>query len=146
MISYKWNLSPQQPFDKKALYKLQTCLLAAGVFLDLSWNDDAPQLAISVSEEILEKVTAQQTGQDSFAAAKEENTEPQDSPKRRGRPSVMPGNDITLGHVQHMRFMGIPAEAIAKEIGVSKRTFYRRFAQARVKHLDPDTPFSQWDS
>ena len=40
--------------------------------------------------------------------------------------------------------MGISVEAIAKEIGVSKRTFYRRWTQAEKLGLDPDTPFSQW--
>ena len=35
-------------------------------------------------------------------------------------------------------------EAIAKEIGVSKRTFYRRWTQAEKLGLEPDTPFSQW--
>lgn len=146
MISYKWNLSPEQSSNKEALYKLQACLVAAGVYLDLSWNEDVPQLSISVPEELLEKIAAQQNGQDSSKISQEGNEAAQDPPKRRGRPSVIPGNDITLGRVYHMRFMGTSAEAIAKEIGVSKRTFYRRFAKASGKNLDPDTPFSQWDS
>lgn len=146
MISYKWNLSPEQPFDKEALYKLQACLISAGVYLDLSWNGNAPQLSISVSEELQEKVATQHNRLDSSGISKEENETAQDPSKRRGRPSAIPGNDLTLGRVYHMRFMGTSVEAIAKEIGVSKRTFYRRFAKVSGKNLDPDTPFSQWDS
>ena len=63
---------------------------------------------------------------------------------KRGRPSANPKSDLTFGHVQHMRFMGISVEKIAKEIGVSKRTFYRRWMKAENKGLAPDTPFSQW--
>jgi hypothetical protein len=37
-----------------------------------------------------------------------------------------------------------PAKDIAEEIGVSRRTFYRRFEQIKYKNLDPDTPFSKW--
>ena len=50
MISYQWYLSPAQPFNKDELYKLQCCLYAAGVFLDLSWKDHSPVLTISAPE------------------------------------------------------------------------------------------------
>ena len=73
-----------------------------------------------------------------------ESLDPKAPAHKRGRPSVVPKYDITLGCVQHKRFMGISVEAIAKEIGVSKRTFYRRWTQAEKLGLDPDPPFSQW--
>lgn len=63
--------------------------------------------------------------------------------KQRGRPKSVPKNDITLARVHHMRFMGVPVRDIAEEIGVSRRTFYRRFEQIKYKNLDPDTPFSK---
>ena len=34
MISYQWSLSPDQPFNKEELYKLQYCLYAAGIFME----------------------------------------------------------------------------------------------------------------
>ena len=51
MISYQWYLSPDQPFNKKELFKLQYCLYAAGIYLDLSWKDGSPVMTISVPEQ-----------------------------------------------------------------------------------------------
>lgn len=48
MISYKWYLSPDQPFNKEELFKLQYCLHAAGILLDLSWDKGSPVMSISV--------------------------------------------------------------------------------------------------
>jgi hypothetical protein len=41
--------------------------------------------------------------------------------------------------------MGVPAETIAEEIGVSRRTLFRRLADVNGKDISPDTPFSQWN-
>ena len=131
MISYQWYLSPDQPFNKKELFKLQYCLYAAGIYLDLSWKDGSPVMTISVPE---------QAPEDKSGLITEESISSSDS----GPCNDAPKYDITLGCVQHKRFMGISVEAIAKEIGVSKRTFYRRWTQAEKLGLDPDTPFSQW--
>ena len=49
--------------------------------------------------------------------------------RKRGRPTAAVKNDLTLARIHHMRFMNVPVETIAKEIGVSKRTFYRRWNQ-----------------
>ena len=53
MISFKWTLSLEQPANETDLSELQKCLVTAGVFLDLSWNGEAPQLTISISEKLL---------------------------------------------------------------------------------------------
>ena len=136
MISYQWFLSPDQPFNKEGLYKLQHCLYAAGIYLDLSWKDNSPVMTISVSEQALEERTGfpMEDGplpDDSDCCDGSPGDPAANTPSRkRGRPSAKPKSDLTLGHVQHMRFMGISVEEIAKEIGVSKRTFYRRWMQA----------------
>ena len=64
--------------------------------------------------------------------------------RKRGRPTAAVKNDLTLARIHHMRFMNVPVETIAKEIGVSKRTFYRRWNQIAQLNLDPETPFSKW--
>lgn len=63
---------------------------------------------------------------------------------KKGRPSAKSKSDLTFEYVQHMRFLGISVEEIAKEFGVSKRTFYRRCLQAQELDLAPETPFSKW--
>ena len=133
MISYKWYLSPDQPFNKEELFKLQYCLHAAGILLDLSWDKGSPVMSISVPEGLMEKADEQP---------------PADVPsgrcRKRGRPTAAVKNDLTLARIHHMRFMNVPVETIAKEIGVSKRTFYRRWNQIAQLNLDPETPFSKW--
>ena len=148
MVSYSWSLSAGQSFDKQALFELQTSLVALGVYLDLSWDGNSPQLSISAPEvtshtEVPTKAATEQnpsipreSGSDSPGTAKNK--------KRRGRPLASPSNDITLGHVHHMRFMGVPAEDIAREIGISRRTYFRVLQQIQHKNLGPDTPFSEW--
>ena len=146
MISYKWTLSLDQPSNETDLSELQKYLVTAGVFLDLSWNGEAPQLTISISEKLLDKAAGQQMEIEPSDCGRNEGTaQPEnDVVKQRGRPKSVPKNDITLARVHHMRFMGVPARDIAEEIGVSRRTFYRRFEQIKYKNLDPDTPFSKW--
>ena len=149
MISYQWYLSPAQPFNKDELYKLQCCLYAAGVFLDLSWKDSSPVLTISAPEPASGNrselpLEEDSTDDGSPINASSEESAPYVLSAKRGRPSVRPENDMTFGHVQHLRSMDVPAEAIAKEIGVSRRTFYRKWTQAQVQGIAPETPFSQW--
>ena len=135
MVSYKWFLSSNQPLNKNTLLELQTQLLMVGIYLDLSWDNDNLQMTIAVPDEVVKAAAVQKALEDRAA----------NGPlKRRGRPSVEPENDISLASVYHMQSMGIPAKDIARKIGVSKRTFYRRLEQARRKSLDPSTPFSQW--
>ena len=149
MISYQWYLSPAQPFNKDELYKLQCCLYAAGVFLDLSWKDSSPVLTISAPEPASGNRSEPPLEDDSPHDGDPvnisfEESAPYAHPAKRGRPSVRPENDMTFGRVQHLRSMGVSAEAIAKEIGVSRRTFYRKWTQAQVQGIAPETPFSQW--
>ena len=145
MISYRWTLSAEQSLDKKAIFELQTHLAAVGVYLDLSLNDNAPQLLISVSENVLQE---EESGDIVQSSSDDEETLVSPAvpipKKRRGRPQAAPINDITLEHVRHMRFMGVPAEEIAKEIGISRRTFFRILLQIEGKNLAPKTPFSKW--
>ncbi len=147
MISYKWTLSAEQPFDKSTVFELQTHLAAVGVYLDLSWNDNAPQLSISVPRCVLQEETASDIEQKSTSEKNPEET-PDSSKdpvqlKHRGRPLVSPENDITLGRVLHMQFMGVSAEDIAKTIGISRRTYFRILKNLDENHYDPETPFSK---
>ena len=64
--------------------------------------------------------------------------------RKRGRPAAAVKNDLTIARIHHMRFIYVPVETIAKEIGVSRRTFYRRWNQIAQLNLDPETPFSKW--
>ena len=143
MISFNFTLSPDHSMNKEHLFQLQNCLVSVGMYLDLSLKDGMPQLTISIPDDFLEKIssseTVTETGTDEIHELPMDNER-----KHRGRPAVQPKNDLTLGQVRHMRFMSIPAETIAKEIGVSKRTFYRRLNEINGKNLSEDTPFSLW--
>lgn len=61
-----------------------------------------------------------------------------------GRPHARPVNDLTLGDILHKRFMNVPMESIASELGVSRRTLYRKLDAIYGKNIDENTPFSQW--
>lgn len=65
--------------------------------------------------------------------------------QKRGRPVKPPVNDITLLQVEKMQSNGMKADDIAAFIGVSRRTFYRKFNKAKQESLDPLTPYSNWD-
>ena len=165
MISYKWYLSPDQPFNKEELFKLQYCLHAAGILLDLSWDKGSPVMSISVPEGLMEKADEQPPADvPSVLSAEDRPAERKGSGRcrKRGRPTAAVKNDLTLARIHHMRFtaavkndltlarihhmrfMNVPVETIAKEIGVSRRTFYRRWNQIAQLNLDPETPFSKW--
>ena len=147
MISYQWFLAPDQPFNKDALYRLQYCLYAAGVYLDLSWNEGSPVMTISVPEDLMVTVDVQTPEDDPTPTGCNTEDPPSEEAvrrRKRGRPAVIVKNDLTLGHVRHMRFMNNSVEKIAEEIGVSKRTCYRRWEQAEKMNIDENTPFSRW--
>ena len=144
MISYDFILDLHQSFDKELLSQLQAGLAPIGIFLDLTWKDDMPHMIISVPEEIQEKTDKREAGHQNADTDDSSMLLMPDTPRHRGRPAVQPENDLTLGQVYHMRCMGITAESIARKIGVSKRTFYRRLNQVNGKNLSEDTPFSQW--
>ena len=146
MISYTWLLSTEQPIDKKTLFELQALLLSAGVFLNLTWKDDTPQMTIAVAEDLIKRAAALKIQEATADTPIHDTNLPVNDPpkRRRGRPSVKPTNDITLASVYHKRFMGLSMEDIAKSIGVSRRTLYRKWEKISDKNIDPDTPFSQW--
>jgi hypothetical protein len=144
MFSYHFNLSQEQPANKESLMHLQTYLAAFGVFLDLSWEEGTSRMSIFVSDKALEKKASCPAKQPPSVPNDGTGSVPDVPVKRRGRPAAHPKNDITLGHVYHLRFMGVPATAIAEEIGVSRRTLYRRLESINGKNISPDTPFSQW--
>ena len=144
MISYNFILDPDQPFNKDSLYRLQVCLASADIYLDLSWADNMPSMTISIPDDLPEKAAAKEADQPDTGEEAGIGSAMPGNAKRRGRPAVEPKNDLSLGRVRHMRFIGVPAETIAEEIGVSKRTFYRRLNQINGKNISDDTPFSKW--
>ena len=144
MISYDFFLALNQTLTKAQLSQLQACLISFGIFLDLSWHNDIPHMTISIPEDILEAATARNEGHPDEGGKDNSPQKMSAAPARRGRPVVLPKNDLTLGCVHQMRDMGVPAGTIAKEIGVSKRTFYRRLEQIAGKSISEDTPFSKW--
>lgn len=145
MISYQWHLSPDQPFNKDDLCRLQYCLFTAGIFLDLSWNEDSVVMRISVPEDLMEKADAQQAENDTDSpSAEDPPAETSGTRRKRGRPSAVVKNDLTLARIHHMRLMNVSVGTIAEELGVSRRTFYRRWKLAEKRDIDESTPFSQW--
>ena len=61
-----------------------------------------------------------------------------------GRPRMEAAKDLTLAQVNHARFMNFPMTEIAKDMGISVRTLYRRWNAATQAHVSPDTPYSRW--
>ena len=94
MISYQWYLSPDQPFNKKELFKLQYCLYAAGIYLDLSWKDGSPVMTISVPEQAPEDksglITEESISSSDSGPCNDalESLDPKAPAHKRGRPSV----------------------------------------------------------
>ena len=95
MISYQWYLSPDQPFNKKELFKLQYCLYAAGIYLDLSWKDGSPVMTISVPEQAPEDksglITEESISSSDSGPCNDalESLDPKAPAHKRGRPSVI---------------------------------------------------------
>jgi hypothetical protein len=106
MISFKWTLSLEQPANETDLSELQKCLVTAGVFLDLSWNGEAPQLTISISEKLLVKtVDHLHEVEPSDIVDGDSIAQPEDDVvKQKGRPKSVPKNDITLARVHHILY------------------------------------------
>lgn len=63
---------------------------------------------------------------------------------RRGRRPVAPAQDISFAQALQMNAGGTSLANIADYIGVSRRTFFRRWSAARASGIDPETPFSDW--
>ena len=116
MISYKWYLSPDQPFNKEELFKLQYCLHAAGILLDLSWDKGSPVMSISVPEGLMEKADEQPPADvPSVLPAEDRPAEGKGFGRcrKRGRPTAAVKNDLTLARIHHMRFMNVPVRSLS---------------------------------
>ena len=62
----------------------------------------------------------------------------------KNRHRIDAAEDLTLAQVSHARFMNVSMKEIAKTMGISVRTLYRRWNAATQAHVNPDTPYSQW--
>ena len=87
-------------------------------------------MSISVQEVLMEKADEQPPADvPSVPSAEDLSAEGKGSGRcrKRGRPAAVVKNDLTLARIHHMRFMNVLVKTIAKEIGDSRRTFYRRW-------------------
>lgn len=142
MLRYTWNLATPQPQNDIPFKKIQEALMPRDVFI-YTIENGTPTLTIFIPDEggdvtdmdVTEKTAVSETATE---------TENKQLPKR-GRPASVPKNDLTLERILSMRRLGVSADDIAKELGVSKRTYYRGLE--KLKSGGPhsyDTPFSKW--
>lgn len=163
MLSYHWNLPLAQPEDNPPLHLIQQALFNAGFFLDFSLADGMVRLTIQEAspeggaqggsqqaENPPERGTAtpapdaaRATG-GHFPDACSPAGHSESPQKSRGRSSAVPKNDISIQQAREMRSEGLTLEEIAAHIGVSRRTFFRRWHDIADRDADPDTPFSRW--
>ena len=61
-----------------------------------------------------------------------------------GRPRASIVEDLTIADIQHARFMDTSMEEIAKRIGISRRTLYRKWNSINGLNLPSDLPYSRW--
>ena len=129
MLVYKWALSASQPENEVRFMDLQYALYERSILINTSVEEGSPYITLYVDE--TSSVSSRKKVNDNTAC-------------KRGRKPKSPRNDLTLGQVRHMRFMEMPMKDIAFEIGISKRTLYRRLEQINGLNLPEDTPFSKW--
>ena len=63
-----------------------------------------------------------------------------------GRRPIVPEHDLTLAQVRELQNRGTCLDGIARLIGVSRRTFFRKWAVVQTLSPDRETPFSKWAS
>lgn len=136
MESYRWILSPEQPPGNPGISNLQQKLASAGFLLDLSLRDGAVELSINVDD-----VPRTASPDPDVDPVRETAQTPL---PRRGRHPSVPKNDITVSQVREMRSKGMVLDEIADHIGVSRRTFFRRWRELQGRDIDPEAPFSTW--
>ena len=135
MMKCTWNLDGLQDSSNPPFSTFQAALAARGLMIDYSFKEGVVKLTLEIEKDwAADNVQGNTAGENASSPV----------PQKRGRPTCVPANDITLARVRHMRFMNIPVSEIAKEIGVSKRTFYRQWKKVMENHPDDDTPFSKW--
>lgn len=139
MLKYTWNLAYMQPQNPVPLQKIQETLAAENIFIDYAIDNGNVSLTIFVPGETPQEDTSSLGG----APVSPEADRP---PKpKRGRPVCIPQNDLTLERILNMRRLGVTADVIAAELGVSKRTYYRQLKKLEDGASRPyDTPFSEW--
>ena len=136
-----WVLSACQPASNLPFSSMQKNLAALGVMLDYAFENGAIKVTLECPDSCPDSASGCNT-QDP-AKAEESNS---GTNRKLGRPTCKPKNDLTLEQVRHMRFMRVSVADIASTIGVSKRTFYRKWAALNGNNVDVDydTPFSKW--
>lgn len=143
MLKYTWNLETLQPQNDVPIKKIQEALMLRDIFIDYAIKNGTPSLTVYIPNEgdndtdmiTAEKTTVSETGTEA------ENIQ---IPKR-GRPAAVPKNDLTLERISNMRRLGVSANDIAKELGVSKRTYYRGLEKLKTGGPHScDSPFSKW--
>ena len=156
MLSYHWNLPLAQPEDNPPLHLIQQALFNAGFFLDFSLADGMVRLTIQEAcpkgggrggrcqAENPPDRSGAAPAPDAAEAAGSPSGRPESPKKRRGRDFAVPKNDISIQHAREMRSEGLTLEEIAAYIGISRRTFFRRWHDIADRDADPDTPFSRW--
>ena len=135
-----WLLSTCQPASNPPFSSMQEKLTALGVMLDYSFVNGAIKITLECPDYCHDNAQIISNTQNPANAAESSS----DTNRKLGRPFCEPQNDLTLGRVRHMRFMRVPVAEIAATIGVSKRTFYRKWAALNSKNVDDNTPFSKW--
>ena len=165
MITCVWNLANVQEAKNPPFSEIQTALSRLGIMLDFSYEKGIVSLTLAFPEISGENEKSSSDHEELFSASSKtgsvESASSQDNkvhmedvqshqnpenaalPQKRGRPSSVPSNDLTFEKVRYMRSMGVTVSEIAREIGVSKRTFYRRWRNIADSMLE-GTPFSQW--
>ena len=148
MLLHRFNLSLDQPEGALFISELQDKLYSAGILLSLALSDDLIQLTIAIPEDGPAHMPAPEYG--SLTEKHDEGSlisqdEGDGSCKcRRGRKPAVPSQDISLAQALQMNAGGTSLADIANYIGVSRRTFFRRWSAAQASGIDPETPFSDW--
>lgn len=158
MLDYYFNLAANQPASNPEFSILQERLADAGILLDFTFRDGSLGLHVRIKDgnpvpggmpEVPKGVFGSGTATNPVDPEPPGVDPPsptdQAGPKpRRGRQPAVPDHDLTLAQVREMQEGGTCLEKIALLIGVSRRTFFRKWAIAQDSCTDPGTPFSKW--
>ena len=157
MLDYHFNLSANQPASNPGLSILQEKLASSGILLDFTFRDGNLVLHVRIIDGTPESKEPQEDlqkppengnpanpeipGTVPQSPADHENEKP-----RIGRRPIVPEHDLTLAQVRELQNRGTCLDGIARLIGVSRRTFFRKWAAVQSLSPDPETPFSKWAS
>jgi hypothetical protein len=155
MLDYHFNLSTIQPASNPGLSILQEKLVSAGILMDLTFRDGSLGLHIRIMDRTPETEKPQETMQKSSEIGNSANpeipctvfqppAEHESEKPHMGRRPIAPKHDLTLAQVKELQNRGTGLDGIAHLIGVSRRTFFRKWAAVHRLNPDPETPFSKW--